>query len=166
LVEPSPRALMTVAAYIDLNPVRAGLVEDPGLYRWSGYGEALAGESRSRSGLGLVVGEEAERWESSARRYRCFLFGVGSGGEAGQKKIDGARALAVIEAGGEVTLAEALRCRVRYFSDGVVLGAEGFVRAWAKPRGLRRDRDEPRPMAGTDWGGLAVLGRLRRAVYH
>ena len=32
LVEGDTRALATVAAYIDLNPVRAGMVEDPGKY--------------------------------------------------------------------------------------------------------------------------------------
>jgi len=37
-------ALRTMAAYIDLNPVRAGLVEDPKDYRWCGYTEALGGE--------------------------------------------------------------------------------------------------------------------------
>jgi REP element-mobilizing transposase RayT len=33
-------ALRTMALYIDLNPVRAGLVDDPKDYRWTGYGEA------------------------------------------------------------------------------------------------------------------------------
>ncbi len=32
-----------IAAYIDLNPVRAGMVADPADYRWSGYGEAIGG---------------------------------------------------------------------------------------------------------------------------
>ena len=36
LVEGSEAVLRKVAAYIDLNPVRAGLVEDPGEYGWSG----------------------------------------------------------------------------------------------------------------------------------
>ena len=39
------------AAYIDLNPVRAGLVQDPKDYRWSGYGEAGAGAQPARDGL-------------------------------------------------------------------------------------------------------------------
>ncbi len=34
LVESSPRAMLAVACYIDLNPVRAGLCGDPGTYRW------------------------------------------------------------------------------------------------------------------------------------
>ena len=46
LVEGVGRGLATMAAYIDLNPVRAGLVEDPKDYRWCGYGEALGGGGR------------------------------------------------------------------------------------------------------------------------
>ncbi len=36
-------AARTMAAYIDLNPVRAGMVTDPAEYRWSSYGEAVGG---------------------------------------------------------------------------------------------------------------------------
>ena len=39
----SGTAARTMAAYIDLNPVRAGMVEDPADYRWSSYGEAVGG---------------------------------------------------------------------------------------------------------------------------
>ena len=38
VVEDQPGVVGTVAAYIDLNPVRAGLVADPKDYRYSGYG--------------------------------------------------------------------------------------------------------------------------------
>ena len=37
LVEGKGNPLQTMAAYIDLNPVRAGLVEDPKDYRFCGY---------------------------------------------------------------------------------------------------------------------------------
>jgi hypothetical protein len=36
-----PQVLRAVALYIDLNPVRAGLVEDPKDYWWCGYVEAV-----------------------------------------------------------------------------------------------------------------------------
>ena len=36
-------ACRTMAAYIDLNPVRAGICELPEDYRWSSYGEAVGG---------------------------------------------------------------------------------------------------------------------------
>ena len=36
-------AARTMAACIDLNPVRAGMNSDPAEYRWSSYGEAVGG---------------------------------------------------------------------------------------------------------------------------
>ncbi len=55
VVEGTPLALMSVAAYIDLNPLRAGMVEDPVDYRWCGYAEACGGGRAARKGLeGLV----------------------------------------------------------------------------------------------------------------
>jgi hypothetical protein len=51
LVEGDEKALMTVAAYIDLNPVRAGMVERVEDYRWFGYGSAVAGNRWAREGL-------------------------------------------------------------------------------------------------------------------
>lgn len=44
IVEDSRLALQAMGAYIDLNPARAGIVDDPKDYCWSGYGEALAGK--------------------------------------------------------------------------------------------------------------------------
>ncbi len=51
LVGGSGKALGTMAAYIDLNPVRAGIVADPKDYRFSGYGEAMGGGKHAREGL-------------------------------------------------------------------------------------------------------------------
>ena len=46
LVEGRGNPLQTMAAYIDLNPVRAGLVQDPKDYRFCGYAEVLAEGAR------------------------------------------------------------------------------------------------------------------------
>ena len=48
IVEGSGHALLATCAYVDLNPVRAKLVEDPKDYRWSGYGEAIGGRQMAR----------------------------------------------------------------------------------------------------------------------
>ena len=54
LVEDVPGVVATVAAYVDLNPVRAGLVKDPKDYRWCGYAEAMAGgKKQGQQSLGL-----------------------------------------------------------------------------------------------------------------
>lgn len=55
VVEGSPLALMSVAAYIDLNPLRARMVEDPMRYVWSGYGSAMGGDKQARLGLEALV---------------------------------------------------------------------------------------------------------------
>jgi putative transposase len=51
LVEPEPGVLRKVACYIDLNPVRAGLVKDPAMYAWSGFGAAATGDLEQRNTL-------------------------------------------------------------------------------------------------------------------
>ncbi len=45
-------AARTMAAYIDLNPVRTGMASDPAEYRWSSYGEAVGGGPKG-NGPGL-----------------------------------------------------------------------------------------------------------------
>jgi putative transposase len=49
-------AARTIAAYIDLNPVRAGMATDPADYRWSSYGEAVGGgtEGQWQEGAGGI----------------------------------------------------------------------------------------------------------------
>ena len=80
LVDGVGEALITMAAYIDLNSVRAGLVTEPQEYRWSGYGEALAGRKRAKLGLQVLTSALTGRVESvkkSLDLYRWRLFGQG-----------------------------------------------------------------------------------------
>jgi len=54
-------AARTIAAYIDLNPMRAGMVKDPADYRWSSYGEAIGGPVRVKGdSLTRSDGEEGD----------------------------------------------------------------------------------------------------------
>lgn len=48
-------ALRVVAAYIDLNPVRAGLVERPEDYRWCGLAAAVRGEAEAAEGIARMM---------------------------------------------------------------------------------------------------------------
>ena len=135
-------ALRTMAAYIDLNPVRAGLVKDPKEYRWCGYAESVAGSKRARRGLCRVTERPLDSWDEKATKsassltagewYRCWLFGEGgevekSAWTRGRKGIAKEKVKAVLEEGGKLGLPELLRCRVRYFSDGVAIGSRSFV---------------------------------------
>ncbi len=70
IVEEEERALRTMAAYIDLNPVRAGMVTDPADYRWSGYAEAMAGKTKARRGLVRIIGQMA--WPRGTEKNSGF----------------------------------------------------------------------------------------------
>jgi hypothetical protein len=119
-----------MAAYIDLNPVRAGIVKDPKDYRWCSYAEAVAGKPRAREGLQRVMFEKDRTlagekraakaltsWRSVAQRYRSLLA------------LDLKRRPSKAEVHGLQPLSEAkaLRCRVRYFADGLALGSQAFI---------------------------------------
>ncbi|MBV9489313.1 MAG: transposase [Verrucomicrobia bacterium] len=144
LVEGGP-ALAAVALYIDLNPVRAGLCADPKDYRYCGYGEAVgAGRSTLRAGLARALGFVPEQvtWAEVGPAYRQCLFRAGTvAARPRQVAISPEQAEHVIEEQeGEICLAELLRCRLRFFSCGVVLGSQRFVEAqlgrWGcRPRG-------------------------------
>jgi REP element-mobilizing transposase RayT len=171
----SGNALATVAAYIDLNPVRARIVSDPKDYRFSGYGEAMAGSKKAQDGLTHVMrslGVEGG-WNDAASRYREYLYvsgqerGVTELGCAMRTGFDPACVEAVLEAGGELPLPELLRCRVRYFTDGVVLGGRLFVedtfQRYRSRFGIKRQTGA-RPMKGGGFADLFTARRLRLAV--
>ena len=154
IVEEEERALRTMAAYIDLNPVRAGMVSDPADYRWSGYAEAMAGKARSRRGLVRVIGQVAWPRESAAgakpwgtdafpalveRRALVFYRAILGGQGAERKRENGT----VIRRGlsekvreklttpNERRLAtEVLTRRVRHFTNGVIFGSRTLIDRW------------------------------------
>ncbi|MDA0813800.1 MAG: hypothetical protein O3C21_15590 [Verrucomicrobia bacterium] len=170
-------ALRAVAAYIDLNPVRAGLVKEPEAYRWCSYAAALGGMRLARSGLISAISFEKKiPWKVAAERYRKFMYGIGQEVKGGktpdgvvkskggftQREIE-----AVLEAGGKLTLAQALRCRIRYFTDGVVLGSQAFVDDFfARQRESFGERRQSggRRMKAAHWGDLRVLRDLKDDV--
>ncbi len=135
LVEGKGEPLRTMAAYIDLNPVRAGLVKDPKDYRWCGYAEALGGSRRAQRGLCKAQGKPVDGWKSAdaAAAYRCLLHAEGREVKDAQNEkvvsrgVTTESARAVLAEKGKLSPAELVRLRVRYFTDGVVLGSKAFV---------------------------------------
>ncbi|MBN8422350.1 MAG: transposase [Verrucomicrobia bacterium] len=135
LVEGKGEPLRTMAAYIDLNPVRAGLVKDPKEYRWCAYAEALGGSRRAQRGLCKALGKPVDGWRSAgaAEAYRCLLHAEGREIKDAQNEkvvrpgVSSESARAVLAEKGKLSPAELVRLRVRYFTDGVVLGSREFV---------------------------------------
>jgi len=125
------RAVATLAAYIDLNPVRAGLCVDPKEYRYCGYAEAVAsGSAVAHEGIRLILDLPlTTSRDQLGREYRKHLFLRGAVASQNHPPAFAlARAQEVVEQeNGELSLQERLRCRIRYFSDGVILGSRSFV---------------------------------------
>jgi REP element-mobilizing transposase RayT len=181
LVEGMGHALATMAGYIDLNPVRAGLVQDPKDYRWSGYGEAVAGKTRARLGLQSVVkalmrGKE-EAVSRSLEIYRMHVYQegsegretVGEDGRAARGALTREEVEEVLRQKGQLTVGEYLRCRVRYFCDGTVFGSrefvEGIFRGYRERFGPKR-QSGARPMRGLKADeALFTLRALRMRVF-
>jgi putative transposase len=176
LVEGEVAALQIVAGYIDLNPVRAGVVKDPKDYRWSSYGEAVGGSERARTGLAAVMastasgGAQRKSWKGTQGAYRQYLYCKGSQPAPGKDAavLPQEAWLREMERGGKLSVAEALHCRVRYFTDGAVIGSSGFVRDVLKRHGEQfggKRRRAPVSMKGSDWNGLSAGRGLRREVF-
>ena len=179
-------AARTIAAYIDLNPVRAGMVTDPAAYRWSSYGEAVGGGSKGwgkKAREGLVraclsdrgAGFEPGKWSEVSRIHRR-LMGIALGRRRGLAEVDkqtsrsglnAAESLAGNDNGTvlpDLGISAMLRCRVRYFTDGAVIGSRDFVNeafAGARERFPARRRDGARRMRGTGAAAAGVLWSMR-----
>lgn len=165
LIQPARHSLRMAAAYIDLNCVRAGLCNDPLHYRFCGYAEAVAGSERAQQGLRLIFG--TAKWAQVQASYRLMFTAVGAVEKEGKASISRSEFETVVKSGGRLPLGCALLCRIRYFSDGAVLGSRAFVEAQLdryRVKTGRRARIGVRPLPAhiADWGDLVVLRGLRK----
>jgi len=186
-------AAKTMAAYIDLNPVRAGVVKDPADYRWSSYGEAIGGGAKGKgkkARAGLVralrahqgVGADAALWAHDVSlEYRKVLLAgavekvearVGRRGETevrrtrkGMSAEEAKREQERLEErAAEIPLGKMLRCRVRYFTDGAVIGSRGFVNEvfmGARERFGPKRKDGARKLRGSGSSAAGMLWSVR-----
>ena len=166
VVEGSPNALAAVAAYIDLNPVRAGVVKDPKDYRWSGYGAALAGDAQAMRGLSRVYCENPAPGDFTAKyapQYRQLLYLKGS------DVFDGEEVKKVVREHGKLPLPVLLRCKVGHFTRGVAFGSRAFVDAVFESHrghfGAKRRTGARAVGWCLDWGGepLCAARDLRKS---
>jgi REP element-mobilizing transposase RayT len=182
-------AARTIAAYIDLNPVRAGMVKDPAEHRWSSYGEAIGGGKKGdgkKAREGLVrayfcdqgVGFDAGKWQEVSRLYRR-LMGLALGKKPGraesQRRSQTAATMTkntaeTLEGKDNETMlkdlgmAKMLRCRVRYFTDGAVIGSKEFVNesfASARERFGPKRKDGARAFKGRGSSAKGLLWSAR-----
>ena len=141
------------------------MVTDPKNYRWCGYAEAVAGEKPAQRGIMGFL--EGRGWKMAGAEYRQMLF-VKSGvaGRSDKKELDRETIKQAIAEGGELGLAEVLRLRIRYFSDGVALGSKEFVNSvhaeFRDHFGKARQSGARQLQAGKALSELSAMRNLRR----
>jgi putative transposase len=140
----------------------------------TGVVEKLRGRDGDSAGAGLRGAQEeremkmmrdGELVEAAGRLYRLLMFEAATDGGASEKGRVLPRAAFWREdaVGGELTRAQLLRCRIRYLTEGAVIGSRAFVEDWfAGVREVFGQRQTgARPMKGGDFGGLCSLRNLR-----
>ena len=162
--------LINCLAYIDLNPLRAGIVSRPEDYRWNSLGYHVQTNNRDNflsMDFGLKefnVKSEKER----IRRYRRYVYEAGAVNrpEKGKTKIIGDRILEK-ERSREFELSrnDRFRYRTRYFTDSGVIGSKEFVSKTYmrfKHHFISKNEKKPKPIKGLS--GVYSLKRLSEAI--
>lgn len=161
LVEQSPAVMRVVAAYIELNSVRAGLVERPEEWRWCSLSAAVRGEGSARAGIRAITGYDG--YEEALGIYRLHIYGVG-----GQAREPGGAAIPeedvdeVVSRGGQLGMAELLRHRIRGFTRGAVLGTSRFLREFGRAHATHFGPKRKRFANRLEEGELEGIRSLRR----
>ena len=124
------------------------------------------GDRAARRGLSAALADlkEGADWGDVGPRYRTILFGIGEENSV-RRGLSRQAVAKVWGSGGQLSLAQLLRCRVRYFSDGMAIGRAAFVeQVFASRRELfsaGRDCGARRLRGGGGWGELRVARALR-----
>ncbi len=138
LIQPGP-AVAEVAAYMDLNPVRAGLVQEAKDYLWSQFGAAAAGDTMALRGLACLAEMMAVRQTSPTTEHfrvdaplRTMQLALilmelllqRRGPAAGPSRQPKAETWELWD---PLPSANYLRGPIRSFSRGVAIGDEAFL---------------------------------------
>jgi REP element-mobilizing transposase RayT len=155
--------LINCLAYIDLNPVRAGLVTRPEDYRWNSLGYHIQAKNKDdflSLDFGLrEFGEMSDK--ERLRRYRRFLYETGAMDKGKGVQIESNIVEKERKNNFELTRTRRFSCRTRYFTDSGIIGGKAFVSAtYQKAKeAFQAKRDKiPKPISGLS--GIYSLKRL------
>ena len=158
--------LINCLAYIDLNPLRAGLVDLPEEYRWNSIGYHVQTGNKNDF-LSLAFGlKEFGVLDAEERlnRYRRYVYEAGAldrSGKPGAGVIDSSVLEKEHKNDFELKRVQRFRYRTRYFTDSGIIGTKEFVSGnYRRFKDLFMSKREkiPKPVAGLD--GIYSLKRL------
>lgn len=173
LVGGEVRSTAMVAAYIDLNPIRAGIVKCPHHYKFSGFSEAVAGADTARKNLHPIASSILRRAETELTDQEvldAYKDVLGSRFEKLARKHSEERRELLRKIQNKVLLpaSEFLKLRVRYFNGGIAFGSKEFVESiFMHNRGFfsPKRKTGARKIKGLAGEPLYTLRDLRRNVF-
>ena len=164
------QTLINCLAYIDLNPIRAGLVEKPEDYRWCSLGYHVQAGNKDNF-LSLDFGlSDFIRLDSAERlaRYRRYVYGAGAIARPenpSAKTIDSDILQKEREADFNLDRINRFRYRTRYFSDSGIIGTKAFVSEYYRQfKNLFSSKNDKRPKPIKGIEGVFSLKRLSESI--
>ncbi|VFQ43011.1 transposase [Desulfoluna butyratoxydans] len=156
-------AVVRCLSYIDLNPVRAGIVKRPEAYRWCSMG--YHAQTGNRDGfLSLDFGFVdfgVEDPEDRLIRYREYMYHAGSLEKEGKGAIPRSILENEVAHGFKISGSSLVKGRIRHFTESGVIGSRAFVEATCrrfKNKSFSTRARIPRVIEGG--GGLFVVKRV------
>ncbi|EFI34191.1 protein of unknown function DUF1568 [Desulfonatronospira thiodismutans ASO3-1] len=155
--------LVNMLAYIDLNPIRAGIVKKPEDYRWCSLGYHT--QTGNKDGL-LSIDFGMKEWNEFnpseiVRKYRQFVYETGAVDAGKGKVMDKKIVEKARKKNYKISRSDRFRYRCRYFTDSGVIGGKDFVQeVFDQVKHLLGSKDERKftPVGGVE--GLYSMKRL------
>jgi putative transposase len=158
--------LINCLAYIDLNSVRAGIVNKPEDYRWNSLGYHMQTNNKDRflsTDFGLKsfnVKSEKER----VRRYRKYVYETGAilpSDKPYTKAIDSKVVTKERRRDFEISRTDRFLYRTRYFTDSGIIGSREYVSVtYQQFKHLFQSKHEKKPKSVKGLDGVFSLKRL------
>jgi REP element-mobilizing transposase RayT len=162
--------LINCIAYIDLNPLRAGIVVRPEEYRWNSLGYHVQTNNRDNflsTDFGLKE-FNAKSKKERIRRYRRYIYEAGAVNQPEKGKVKIINGMVLEKERNrefELSRSDRFRYRTRYFTDSGIIGSKEFVSSnYQRFKHLFYSKHEkkPKPIKGLD--GMYSLKRLSKTV--
>ena len=162
--------MINCLAYIDLNPLRAGLADRPEQYRWSSLGYHVQTGNKDNF-LSTDFGLKEFNFQSKKeriRRYRRYVYEAGAVDrpEKGNVQVIEGKILDKERRRGfELSRSDRFRYRTRYFTDSGIIGSKEFVAEHYqrfKDLFMSKHEKKPKPIKGLD--GIYSLKWLSEAI--
>lgn len=132
-VQCAAKPLSVVAAYVDNNPVKAGLVSNAAEYPWCSFYAAEHGDESARQGYAIVHGMEDQAWPAICYQHRSTL----------------------------ITMHRHISNNNRSFLEGVAFGSEAYIREFYAERLPKHKSMPAMPVGGKKiWGELRFARKL------